>query len=57
MGGHEERLGVASLTSRVMDLARTSHRGAAARTRRQALGPRIETDELGFSVMALSDMY
>ena len=57
MGGHEERLGTAQLTSRVMDWQGPRSRLCGTDTFRQALRASIELGKLGFTMRALSDIH
>ena len=57
MSEQEKRHGTASLTSRVMDLARTSIEALSTRTLRQALRASIELGKLGITMRALSDIH
>ena len=57
MGGHEERLGTAQLTSRVMDWQGPRSRLCGTDTFRQALRASIELGKLGFTMRALRVTY
>ena len=57
MSEHEQRLGTAQLTSRVMDWQGPRSRLCGTDTFRQALRASIELGKLGFTMRALSDIH
>ena len=57
MSEHEQRLGTAQLTSRVMDWQGPRSRLCGTDTPRQALRASIELGKLGFTMRALSDIH